>query len=151
MAGGRTGGIQHGFGRREALVRLDSCLKCLQSIDEAEAETATSLRIKCEHARGDAINTHFGPVEQSAHDAFGEAANLAESNGDVEAAIDALISLSYMKYNAGDFAGAEKVASRLIDYGAQNGNALCAGHRQGSCRHVPVCHGSVPVGPRTAA
>ena len=105
----------------EALVRLDSCLRCLDSADVADG--VTPVRIRCELARGDAINTHFGPVEQSAHVAFDEAANLAEKTGDQDAAIDALISLSYLKYNAGDFAGAERVANRLIEYGAKNNNA----------------------------
>ena len=97
----------------EALRRFESCLHCLQSVESSDA--ADPVRMQCEMARGAAINSQFGPVEQSAHEAFFEAAALAEKLQDSSAVAESLISLSFVKYNSGDFSGAESVAGRLIE------------------------------------
>ncbi|MCI0429906.1 MAG: AAA family ATPase [Rhodospirillales bacterium] len=104
----------------EAMTRLDRCLRCLESA--GSSPEALAIRMRCQMARGAVINSHFGPVEQSAHDALSEAATLAERIQDASAMIESLISLSFLKYNSGDFSAASMVAQQTIDYGARHGN-----------------------------
>ena len=40
--------------------------------------------MRCQIARGALINDHFGPVEQGAHRALAESADLAEALSDAE-------------------------------------------------------------------
>ena len=104
----------------EALQRLDSCLDCLEALEETN-ETRC-MRMRCEMVRGATINSHFGPVEQSAHDAFAQAAALAQDVGDTDLAFEALIRLAILKFNAGEFTGSVSVADRAIDYGTATNN-----------------------------
>lgn len=104
----------------EALRRLESCLQSLQSCDDNHA--ARCVRMRCEMLRGATINFHHGPVEQSAHDAFAEAAKLAEDVGDAEFCFEALIRLAMMKYNAADFSGARSIGEKANDFGKAHGN-----------------------------
>jgi hypothetical protein len=63
----------------EAITRLDRSLACLESA--TESPEARRLKMRCQLTRGLLINDHFGPVEQGAHRALAEAADLAEALG----------------------------------------------------------------------
>ena len=108
----------------EALTRLDRCLQCLDGMDSSP--DAMAIKMRCQMARGAVINSHFGPVEQGASAALSEAAALAEQLQDESALVESLISLSIVRFNAGDFAAASLVAQRLVDYGARQGNERAA-------------------------
>ena len=104
----------------EAMIRLDRCLQCLEGTDSSPE--AMEIKMRCQMARGAVINSHFGPAEQKAHAALSEAAALAEQLQDESALVESLISLSIVKFNAGDFPAVSLVAQQMIDYGAQKGN-----------------------------
>ncbi len=104
----------------EALTRLDRCLACLESA-EASRE-AQILKMRCQMTRGALINDHFGPVEQEAHRALAESADLAEALRDANAVVESLTSLAGIRFNSGDFPAATAVARRMIDYGSRHGN-----------------------------
>jgi class 3 adenylate cyclase/tetratricopeptide (TPR) repeat protein len=104
----------------EAMIRLDRCLRCLEST--GSSPEALGVKMRCQMARGALINAHFGPVEESAHKALSEAAALAQALQDPDAMIESLISLSIVKYNSGDFSAANSVAKQMIDYGAEHGD-----------------------------
>jgi tetratricopeptide (TPR) repeat protein len=104
----------------EAMSRLDRCLECLEGT--GSSPEAMAIKMRCQMARGAVINSHFGPVEQRAHAALSEAAILAESLQDESALVESLISLSIVKFNAGDFPAVSLVAQQMIDYGARQGN-----------------------------
>jgi predicted ATPase/class 3 adenylate cyclase len=104
----------------EAMTRLDHCLQCLDSADSLPQ--TMPIRMRCQIARAAIINSHYGPTELSAHQALEEAAILAETLRDAAALIESRISLSFLKYNAADFAAAKSVANELIDYGIRSNN-----------------------------
>jgi class 3 adenylate cyclase/tetratricopeptide (TPR) repeat protein len=104
----------------EALTRLDRCLECLESA--AGSREAQTMKMRCQMARGALINDHFGPVEQGAHRALAESADLAEALQDADAVVESLTSLAGVRFNSGDFPAATAVARRMIQYGARHGN-----------------------------
>lgn len=104
----------------EAMTRLNECLSCVsQAQPSADVDR---IAMRCHLALGHAVNIHYGPADPKTREALDTAAALALSLDDTEALVNCLASLGSVKYNAGDFMGAEAVAERMVEIGEKSGS-----------------------------